>query len=280
MTPLELLEKQNIQYRTSGRDFLIPCLNPEHEDANPSMRVDSITGVFHCFSCGFKGNILTRFNVAVSRLHTSRERLKDKLNTIRTETVGLSIPENAVFWEKDYRNISAETYMKFKAFTYDGGEFNNYLVFPIYDITGKISCFLGRNLDDFAKPKYKVYPSKAYVPIFPMKAKPIAGSIVLVEGIFDMLNLQDKGITNAMAAFGTQSVSEEKLKLLQLLGVQTIYVFFDGDEAGEIAAAKLKDVIYGLGMQSENIYWKDRDPGSLSATQIERLAKNKWPQYF
>jgi len=280
MTPLELVERQQIPYKLSGRDILIPCLNPEHDDANPSMRVDSITGIFHCFSCGYKGNILTRFNVAVSKLHTSRERLKEKLENIKTETVGLSIPENAVYWEKDYRNISAATYKKFKAFTYESEEFSNFLVFPIYDITGKISCFVGRNLDDFAKPKYKVYPRKAYVPVYPMTAKPIMGSIVLVEGIFDMLNLHDKGITNAMAAFGTQTISEEKLKLIQLLGVQTIYVFFDGDEAGEAAAAKLKDIIFNLGMKSENIYWKDRDPGSLSALQIERLAKNKWPMYY
>ena len=280
MTPLELLEKQNIPYKAQGRDFLIPCLNPAHEDTNPSMRVDSITGIFHCFSCGYKGNILTRYNVAVSKLHMSRERIKEKLNTIRMETVGLTIPEDAVYWDKDYRNISAATYRKFKAFTYEGEEFINYLVFPIFDITGKISCFVGRNLDDFAKPKYKVYPRKAYVPIYPLTAKPIMGSVVLVEGIFDMLNLHDKGITNAMCVFGTQTVTEEKLRLIQLLGTQTIHVFFDGDEAGETAAEKLKDVIYELGMKSENIYWKDRDPGSLSATQIERLAKNKWPMYF
>ena len=57
----ELLQSKGIQYQVSGKDAKIHCLNPEHDDTNPSMRVDRITGIFHCFSCGYKGNLFTYF---------------------------------------------------------------------------------------------------------------------------------------------------------------------------------------------------------------------------
>jgi len=43
----------------------VACWNPEHKDADPSMRVHVETGVFHCFGCGYKGHIL---NIAKARL--------------------------------------------------------------------------------------------------------------------------------------------------------------------------------------------------------------------
>ena len=40
--------------------------------------------------------------------------------------------------------------------------------------------------------------------------KPIQGKVILVEGIYDMLNLQDKGLTNAVCTFGTKNINEDK----------------------------------------------------------------------
>ena len=276
----ELLHKHKIVFRTSGNDLLVHCFNPDHEDSNPSMRINKSTGVYHCFSCGFKGNVYSRYNVAVSRLHKARVRLKDKIEVKKVETVRLQIPEKAEFFDQEYRGISASTYLHFKAFTYDlEPSLLNRLVIPIYDITGKISCFLGRSFDQFEKAKYKVYPTKAQVPFFPMVAKPYQGSIILVEGIFDMLNLWDKGVKHVMATLGTQTVTEEKLQLLQLLGIHKIYIFFDGDTAGQKAAEKLIPLCESLGFTVENIVYNEQDPGSLSTKQIERLRNSKWPTY-
>ena len=40
----DLLLSKDIQYIPKGKDFVIRCLNPEHEDRNPSMRIDHVTG--------------------------------------------------------------------------------------------------------------------------------------------------------------------------------------------------------------------------------------------
>ena len=80
------------------------------------------------------------------------------------------------------------------------------------------------------------------MPFCPAKVKPIQNRVILVEGIFDALNLWDKGLKNTVCCFGTQQVNWVKLSLLKLQGVQGIDIMFDGDEAGRQAAEKAKDI--------------------------------------
>lgn len=277
MTVEELLEKQKLYYKHSGKDLLVRCLNPEHDDTNPSMRIDKLTGIYHCFSCGFKGNLFSRFNVNVSRIQQRREKLRKNVEDLRLENIGLKLPEHAEYYEEKYRNISSSTYKQFKAFTHP--DFSNRLVFPIYDITNKISAFIGRSFDDITKPKYMIYPRHVQLPLFPLYNKPKQGSVILVEGIFDMLNLYDKGVSNVMCTFGTSTVTEEKLQLLNLLGCTKIYTFFDGDDAGQEGAKKVKDLATSSGFEVVNIYFRDRDPGSLSSKQIKKVIDIKCPEY-
>ena len=75
MNVQDLLDKKDIQYTPKGQDFLVRCINPEHNDSNPSMRIDQVTGVFQCFSCEFKGNLFTHFGEKANQLHLKRELL-------------------------------------------------------------------------------------------------------------------------------------------------------------------------------------------------------------
>jgi len=284
LTVEELLTKQNIFYIPSGRDFLIRCLNPEHDDSNPSMRVDKTTGIYHCFSCHFKGNILSRFGVNRSKLEVLRQRVTQTIEKVRLESIGFQIPENAIMWEDEYRNISAQTLKKFKAFTYEK-EFPNKLVFPITDVTGRITHFLGRSFDPFEKPRYKVHPPKVGLPLFPMTSKPKFGTIILVEGIFDFLNLYEHKVTWAMTGFGTTTPSEDKFDLLRLLGTTDIHILFDGDEPGQAAAEKIMTMADSKGFITRNIdlgemFGEGTDPGSLNKEQMRKLKYKQWREYL
>ena len=57
MTVEELLNEQGKSFLPSGKDFVVRCLNPDHEDKNPSFRIDRVSGLGHCFSCGFATDI-------------------------------------------------------------------------------------------------------------------------------------------------------------------------------------------------------------------------------
>ena len=269
----DLLREKKIDYRISGRDALISCLNPEHDDTNPSMRVDKVTGIFNCFSCGYKGNLFTYFGAPASPLEVRMHRIKEKVNKVKSETVGIQLPKDRVPWKGGgIRNISEETLSIWGAFTWNVPQFENRIIFPIRDIRGKTVALIGRSLDDFSNQKYYIYPNGAEMPFCPAKIKPVQNRVILVEGIFDALNLWDKGLKNTVCTFGTQQVNWGKLSLLKLQGVQGIDIIFDGDEAGIKAAEQAKGLAEQLELSARVVKLRDNiDPGNLTKPEIERL---------
>jgi len=103
---------------------------------------------------------------------------------------------------------------------------------------------------------------------------------MLVEGIFDALNLMDKGIPNVAATLGTNTflsrkgINKEKVALLKLQGITKIIILFDGDTAGIKAAEELKPAL-----EKENFFVQvidlpeNRDPGDLSQDEVNHLRK-------
>ena len=269
----ELLRNKSIDYRISGQDAVISCLNPEHDDSNPSMRVDKVTGIFNCFSCGYKGNLFTYFGAPASPLEVRMHRIKEKVNKVKSETVGIQLPKDRVPWKGGgIRNISEETLAIWGAFTWNVPQFENRIIFPIRDVRGKTVALIGRSLDDFNMNKYFIYPNGAEMPFCPAKVKPIQNRVILVEGIFDALNLWDKGLKNTVCTFGTQQVNWVKLSLLKLQGVQGIVIIFDGDEAGVKAGEMAKGLAEQLEISARVVKLRDNiDPGNLTIPEINRL---------
>jgi len=269
----ELLRNKSIDYRISGQDAVISCLNPEHDDSNPSMRVDKVTGIFNCFSCGYKGNLFTYFGAPASPLEVRMHRIKEKVNKVKSETVGIQLPKDRVPWKGGgIRNISEETLAIWGAFTWNVPQFENRIIFPIRDVRGKTVALIGRSLDDFNMNKYFIYPNGAEMPFCPAKVKPIQNRVILVEGIFDALNLWDKGLKNTVCCFGTQQVNWVKLSLLKLQGVSGVDIMFDGDEAGVKAGEMAKGLAEQLEMSARVVKLRDNiDPGNLTKPEIERL---------
>jgi DNA primase len=267
----ELLVSKDIVYTPKGGDCVIRCLSPDHEDRNPSLRIDRVTGVFNCLSCGFKGNIINHFGEKVNQLQLRRELLKKKLRLKKAETVGLSMPKDAIPYVGDWRNISSKTYRKFEAFQEHSSQYIGRIIFPVKNLTGRIVAFVGRHTTG-GTPKYLISPAGAKMPLYPA-ASPIMGSIILVEGIFDMVNLHDKGLSNAVCCFGTRNINEDKLAMLKMQGVESVDIFFDGDDAGQKAAETVKIMCEHLEIPHRNIRLKDEDPGALTAHQVEKLKR-------
>lgn len=114
MTVEELLVSRQVYFVPKGADAIVTCLNPEHADSSPSMRIDKITGIFNCFSCGYKGNIFTHFGEKANQLQLRRELLKKRIREKRSESVGLSFPKGSIPYVGNWRNIKPETYKGLK----------------------------------------------------------------------------------------------------------------------------------------------------------------------
>lgn len=273
---LDLLNQKGIAFKVSGRDYVIKCLNPDHDDGNPSFRVDKVTGVAHCFSCGFKTNIFKFFGILTNHTSIKVAKLRNKINELKVSFNGLDMPEGATPYTRSFRGIRPETLKEFDAFTtYREDKLIDRLVFPIYDIRDKISVFVARHMLSDGQPKYINYPENREMSIYPGKYKKQYTSAVLVEGIFDMLNLYDKGLKNVSCCFGVKLLEKDtaiKLLPLKAQGITHIYLLFDGDEAGRSAAQKLKPLIEQQDFIVEVINLPDdMDPGVLDQEYVDSI---------
>ena len=276
MTPEELLREQNIYYIFQGKDLVVSCLSPEHEDSNPSMRVDKITGVFNCLSCGYSGNLYTKYQIARDIQLELLGKIREQLSNIITSTSGLSLPEGSIPYNRaTFRNVPKTTLQEYEAFTNDT-VFPDRIVFPIKDAVGRTVAFTGRNLYSNLPPKYKNYPAGVKLPLYPAIIKPRENSIILVEGLFDYINLRFNGARNAVCMFGTRKLSErniqQKLSAYRMQGVQKLHIMFDGDAAGNTAAKSLQYLVEQHTDFVTNIIKLEEgdDPGSLTPQQIQQ----------
>jgi len=272
---LDLLKNNSLAFTVSGRDYLTKCLNPDHEDTNPSFRIDRVSGVAHCFSCGFKTNIFKYFGVFTNPVPLRIANLKKKLFELRTSTEQ-ELPQGYTPWTKPFRGISAQTLKHFGAFyTNQVEKLSDRVVFPISDVTDKIQVFVARHTLSNGNPRYINYPSGVEMPLYPSYLEQPQKSIILVEGIFDMLNLYDKGLHNAICCFGTntlQNYAKQKLLPFKAQGVTHVYILFDGDEAGEKAAKQLKPIIEQEEFVVEIIKLPDGvDPGELDQIEVHSI---------
>ena len=265
----ELLIQKGIPYVPKGKDFVVKCLNPEHDDNNPSMRIDQIDGRFNCFACEFKGNLFSFFGETISGIQVKRDIVKKKIQEKRAENIGLSFPSGYIPYIGNWRGISPKTYKKFEAFEHAGKDYISRINFPIRDISGKIVAFQGRHTAQ-GTPKYKFSPPGAKLPLFPQVASR-NGEVILVEGIYDVINLRDKGLENAICCFGTNNINEDKLSMLKIQGVIKIGIFFDGDEPGQKAASNIKVMCEKIGLFARNIHLNELDPGALTEAQVRKL---------
>lgn len=124
------------------------------------------------------------------------------------------------------------------------------LTIPIHDGRGRLVAFGGRILGD-GQPKYMNTRETALF----RKGETLFGfqrakgsakeGLLVVEGYFDVLQLQQSGITQAVAPLGT-ALTEEHLKLAARF-TKRLILCFDGDAAGRRAMEKSLRLALPLG---------------------------------
>lgn len=133
--------------------------------------------------------------------------------------------------------------------------FRGRLMFPIYNVSGKVIGFAGRHLEGAAtnSPKYINSPE---TPVY-QKSFVLYGlyqgkkeikkqqNCYLVEGYTDVLALHQAGIENTVASGGT-ALTEEQITLLKRF-TPHITLLFDGDAAGQQAAMRGIDLLLAQG---------------------------------
>lgn len=126
--------------------------------------------------------------------------------------------------------------------------FRNRIMFPIFDIRGRVVGFGGRVLNNDL-PKYLNSPetdlfNKRNLLFGLNYAKHHTGvqkRIIVVEGYMDVISLYARGVKNAVASLGT-ALTEEQADLLKRYGKE-IVMSYDSDSAGKKAVMKALEVL-------------------------------------
>jgi DNA primase len=154
-----------------------------------------------------------------------------------------------------------------KASYYD--RFRGRVIFPIFDLTGKVVAFGGRTIFD-DDPKYLNSPdtpvySKGkilYGMNFCKESIRERGELILVEGYTDFISVYQAGIKNAAASLGTSLTSDQTLLALRF--APRMIVSYDGDSAGRSAAGRAVSLCFEKGLQAKVVLLpQDVDPDNF-----------------
>ncbi len=126
--------------------------------------------------------------------------------------------------------------------------FSNRIMVPIINLQNKTLGFGGRVIDD-SLPKYintaetKIFKKKQILFNEKILNKQNSKKIIIVEGYFDVIKLEQCGFKNCIAPLGT-SINHEKLIEITKKGFEII-VCLDGDVAGRNATIRLMNNLLG-----------------------------------
>lgn len=167
-------------------------------------------------------------------------------------------------------------------------KFRGRIMFPIFNSQGEVIAFGGRRInDDSNSPKYYNSPETL---IF-HKSKNLYGlnwakkgfretnSAIIMEGYTDVITAHKYGLNNAVASLGT-ALTAEQAKILKRY-IDTVYIAFDPDFAGEKATLKGLDILKKADLNVRVIELPDgEDPDDFikqeGAKKFEELMNNSY----
>lgn len=147
--------------------------------------------------------------------------------------------------------------------------FRNRILFPIMDMRSRVIGFGGRSLDG-RDPKYLNTPETSvfskgqnlygiHLAKNEMRARKQA---ILVEGYTDLLILHQAGYLNVVAPLGT-AFTERQAGFLSKM-CDTIYLMYDGDQAGRKAAFRAGNILLASGLLAKIVFLPaGEDPASF-----------------
>ena len=145
------------------------------------------------------------------------------------------------------------------------------IMFPIRDAKGRVTAFGGRLMTGDG-PKYINSPETE---IF-VKGENLFGistaipeirtgaKCIVVEGYTDVLSMNQAGFPGCVAPLGT-ALTESQLRILKRY-TDKIFLLFDGDKAGSMAARRSLNVLEEIGLEAEVVVLPDgQDPADIVA---------------
>ncbi len=207
-------------------------------------------GLAYFRSRGFRDDIIERFRLGFSLDRWDGIQEKAKKDGYKDEY----LVKTGLCYRKDDGKIN--------------DRFRGRVMFPWFNVSGKVVAFGGRVLDSRTKgvsqkyvnsPESEIYSkARELYGIFQAK-KQIAKEdcVYMVEGYTDVISMHQCGIENVVANSGT-ALTQEQIRLLHRY-TNNIVLLYDGDAAGIHAALRGTDMLLAEGMNVKILLFPDGD---------------------
>lgn len=254
-------------------------------DRHPSWSCNTETGVFHCFSCGWKGPFVLLVSEVLGisweeaaawvRKRGGIQRVNKILGRGREEGEPAPERERPEITEADLALFTSppEEARKQRGLSLPACEKYGILwdptremwIFPIRQADGKLLGWQEKNARHFRNQPFSV---KKATTLFGFHLLQPGSTAVLLESPPDCARLLSVGVEGAVSSFGS-AVSEIQMQML-FERCEHIVIAMDNDEAGWKSAKELKERYRGMGRRFSFYHYTSaaKDPGEQTGPDI------------
>jgi DNA primase len=267
MDVCQALEAKKIPFvKDRDGEIRLHCASGEHEDKNPSLRLNLEKGVFRCWSCGKRGNV-QRFmqmyglevqdelEFAMDDVLTSIRHIQEDPQKVAQAPVDFDPRE---LWAcgriqdapkpyrayLDDRQVGKSEFDAYHILYCDNekSRLNKRIIIPVFD-EGRMVGFMARAIDN-RQPKYLYSQHFKKNDYLWNAAKGYAyRSVLIVEGAFDAIRawqaLRESYQIMPVAMLGGAELGEGQINQLVKMGVERVYLGLDKDKAGTEMTQKI-----------------------------------------
>lgn len=286
---LSTLDSLGIDGHQRGGEFVAAC--PMHykrvgrEDQSPSWSINVDTGLFHCFSCGYRGSIITLISdlrgIPVEDARTLTVRTDISTSVSRMPSAHIAVPKadhlpearlgqftTPPRWARNRRHLTRESCGQFGLRWSLADES---WIIPIRDPYSQL--LYGWQEKSETQRVFRNFPTgvKKSKTLFGYDAFP-GGRMVVVESPLDAVRLHSEGVLGAVATYGA-IVSKAQIHLMS--AADEVVFALDNplvDTAGKKASIQLLTETKGV-LKSVRFFdytgVEAKDPGDMTHDQIE-----------
>jgi len=299
---MDFLSKWGLQgIVKAGKEIHCEC--PFHDDSKPSLYINSESGLWHCFGCDAKGNIIT----LVKRLdECDNTQALQRILQFATELDVTQIKEILKIKLSLESKQEEQKYFNYKAYLKDVKPADRYMrkernisdvvllaagigydpemdavVIPVFNDQHKAVCLIRRLLH---RKQYRYsYGVKVHDYIYRVTHKPTAVAIV-VEGPIDCLRVQSALLklglhheATAIAILGSKVSSSQLTKIAREYA--SIYLMLDNDDSGKFGRDYYISQHRQMGFENPIYITKIpegiKDPGGMTDEQIRQAIQQR-----
>lgn len=217
-------------------------------------------------------------------------------NTVRRFGLGFALDDNGLYKYLKEKGFKEEDMLATgligkndRGYLYD--KFKNRLMFPIFDVRGRVVAFGGRALASHEELKAQRIPKYVNSPenLVYTKGRHLYGlnlakknsekmkRILVVEGYMDVISPHQVGITHVVASLGT-ALTEAQGKLLRQYAEEVV-LSYDSDAAGQKAIMRGIEIMQSLGVMVKVLQMEGaKDPDEFvlkyGPERFEKLINN------